>query len=174
MWFPFRKSGFQTDSRKGTKMAKYKVTLETSERDELKALVKKGKAAARKLNHARILLLSDEGQGGPSKTDPQIADALDTGKRTIERVRKRFVEVGIEEAINPRPQPKRPSKIKIKIKGKIEEQLIELACSAPPEGRVRWTSQMLADQLVILMSMDRVSDETVRKTLKKKTLTLQP
>lgn len=153
-------------------MAKYKVTLTEEERDELKVLIKTGKAAARKLNHARILLLSDEGPGGPGKTDRQITEALDTGQRTIERVRKRFVEEGIEQAINPRPRPKRPGKVKIK--GEIEKQLIELACSAPPEGRGRWTLQLLADQLVILTSLDSVSDETVRKTLKKKTLTWQP
>ena len=153
-------------------MAKYKVTLVEEERDELNALVKTGKAAARKLNHARILLLSDEGPGGPGKTDGEIANALDTGKRTIERVRKRFVEEGIEQAIDPRPRPKRPSKVKIK--GEIEEQLIELACSAPPEGRGRWTLQLLADQLVVLTSLESVSDETVRKALKKRTSTLQP
>lgn len=153
-------------------MAKYKVTLTEEERDELKGLVKTGKAAARKLNHARILLLSDEGPSGSGKTDSQIAEALDTGKRTVERVRKRFVEEGVEQAINPRPRPKRPSKVKIK--GEIEEQLIDLACSAPPEGRGRWTLQLLADQLVVLTSLDSVSDETVRKTLKKRTLTLQP
>lgn len=170
MWFPIGNEGSEIDWRKETTMAKYKVTLADEERDGLKALIKTGKAAASKLNHARILLLSDEGPGGPGKTDCQIAEALDTGQRTIERVRKRFVEEGIEQAINPRPRPKRPSKVKIK--GEIEEQLMDLACSAPPEGRGRWTLQLLADQLVILTSLDSVSDETVRKALKKRTLTL--
>jgi transposase len=150
-------------------MAKYKVTLTEEERDELTRLIKTGKAAARKLNHARILLLSDEGPGGPGKTDRQIAESLDTGQRTIERVRKRFVEEGMEAAINPKPMPKRPNKVKIK--GEIEAQLIDLACSAPPEGRGRWTLQLLADHLVVLTSLDSVSDETVRHALKKKTST---
>jgi transposase len=154
-------------------MAKYyRVTLTEEERDQLRALIKTGKAAARKLNHARILLLADEGESGPGKTDKMIADALDTSLRTIERVRKRFITDGFEEAINPKPHPKRPSKVKIQ--GEIEEQLIELACSAPPEGRGRWTLQLLADQLVVLTSLESVSDETVRKALKKKTSTLQP
>lgn len=154
-------------------MAKYyRVTLMEEERNELQVLIKTGKAAARKLNHARILLLSDEGEQGPGKPDSMIAEALDTGLRTIERVRKRFVEEGIAEAISPKPRPKRPSKVKIQ--GAIEEQLITLACSAPPAGRGRWTVELLADQLVILTSLEGVSDETVRKTLKKKTLTLLP
>ena len=151
-------------------MAKYKVTLTEDERDELKKLVTMGKAAAKKLNHARILLLSDNGPGGPGKSDGQIAEALCTGKSTIERVRKQFVEEGIEQALNPRPRPKRPDKVKIQ--GEIEEQLTELACSSPPEGRGRWTLQLLADQLVLLTPLDSVSDETVRKALKKRTLTL--
>ncbi len=153
-------------------MIKYRVTLTEEERDGLNALIKTGKAAARKLNHARILLLSDEGPNGPGKTDDQIAEALDCGRSTVERVRKRFVEEGVEQAVNPRARPKRPSKVKIK--GEIEEHLIELACSAPPEGRGRWTLQLLADQLVLLTSLESVSDETVRKVLQKKTLTLQP
>lgn len=150
-------------------MAKYKVTLTEDERVELKKLVTTGKAAARKLNHARILLLSDEGSEGPGKKDVQIAEALNTGKRTVERVRKRFVEEGLEQALSPKPQPKRPDKVKIK--GEIAEHLTELACSNPPEGRGRWTLQLLADQLVVLTSLDSISDETVRKALKKTTLT---
>jgi hypothetical protein len=85
-------------------------------------------------------------------------------------VRKQFVEEGLEQALNPRPRPKRPDKVKIQ--GEIEEQLTELACSSPPEGRGRWTLQLLADQLVLLTPLDSVSDETVRKALKKRTLTL--
>ena len=150
-------------------MIKHRVTLTEAERDELTALIKKGKTAARKLNHARILLLSDEGAAGPGKTDEAIVEALQTSQRTIERVRKRFVEEGLAPAVNPRPRPKRPSQVKIK--GEIEEQLVELACSAPPEGRGRWTLQLLADQLVVLTALESVSTETVRKTLKKKRLT---
>lgn len=147
-------------------MAKYKVTLTEDERNELKKLVTTGKAAARKLNHARILLLSDEGPEGPGKKDIQIAEALHTGRRTVERVRKRFVEEGVEQALNPKARPKRSEQVKIK--GEIEAQLTELACSNPPQGRGRWTLQLLADQLVVLTSLDSVSDETVRKALKKR------
>lgn len=150
-------------------MAKYKVTLTEDERSELKKLITTGKAAARKLNHARILLLSDEGAEGPGKNDAEIAEALNTGRRTIERVRQQFVEEGLEQALNPRPQPQRPDKVKIK--GEIAEQLTELACSSPPEGRGRWTLQLLAEQLVVLTSLDSISEETVRKALKKTTLT---
>ena len=153
-------------------MAKYKVTLTQDERDELQSMVKKGKAAARKINHARILLLADEGEFGPGKTDVSVVDALDTSARTVERVRKRFVEEGFTEAVNPKPQPKRPSKVKIQ--GKVEEQLVELACSDPPQGRARWTLQLLADQLVILSCVESVSPESVRQTLKKKRSTSLP
>jgi transposase len=153
-------------------MAKYRVTLTQEERDELQSIVKTGKAAARKINHARILLLSDVGEFGPGRTDGSIVEALGTSLRTVERVRKRFVEEGLDQAVNPRPQPKRPSKVKIQ--GKVEEQLVELACSDPPAGRGRWTLQLLADQLVILSCVDSVSHESVRKSLKKTTSTWQP
>lgn len=153
-------------------MAKYKVTLTQDERDELQALVKKGKAAARKINHARILLLADEGEFGPGKTDLRIVEALGTSARTVERVRKRFVEEGFAQAVNPKPQPKRPSKVKIQ--GKVEEQLVELACSDPPAGRARWTLQLLAKELVILSCVESVSHESVRQALKKKRSTSLP
>lgn len=147
-------------------MVKFKVTLTEQERDELRALVTAGKAAARKMNHARILLLADEGEFGPGKTDLDIVEALGTSVRTVERVRKRFVEEGTDQAVNPKPQPKRPGKVKIQ--GKVEDKLVELACSDPPEGRGRWTVQLLADQLVMLAYVESVSHETVRKSLKKR------
>ncbi len=153
-------------------MAKYKVTLTQDERDELQSMVKKGKAAARKINHARILLLADEGEFGPGKTDVRIVDALETSVRTVERVRQRFVEEGFSEAVNPKPQPKRPSKVKIQ--GNVEEQLVKLACSDPPKGRARWTLQLLADQLVILSCVESLSHESVRQALKKKRSTWLP
>lgn len=153
-------------------MAKFKVTLTQQERDELQSMVKRGKAAARKINHARILLLADEGEFGPGKTDVSIIESLETSVRTVERVRKRFVEEGFEQAVNPKPQPKRPSKVKIQ--GKVEDKLVELACSDPPEGRGRWTVQLLADQLVMLSYVESVSHETVRTSLKKKISTWQP
>lgn len=147
-------------------MVKYKVTLTEQEREDLQAVVKVGKSAARKINHARILLLADESELGPGKKDTAIVDALGTSVRTVERVRKRFVEEGFDQAVNPKPQPKRPGKVKIQ--GKVEEKLIELACSDPPQGRGRWTVELLADQLVTLSYVESVSHETVRKSLKKR------
>ena len=153
-------------------MAKFKVTLTQDERDELQSMVKRGKAAARKINHARILLLADEGEFGPGKTDVRVVDALGTSARTVERVRQRLVEEGFSEAVNPKPQPKRPSKVKIQ--GNVEEQLVKLACSDPPKGRARWTLQLLADQLVILSCVESLSHESVRQALKKKRSTWLP
>jgi len=147
-------------------MDKYKVTLWKEERQQLEEMVSKGKAAARKLSHARILLLGDESDGRNGHTDADIADALHVGLHTISRVRQRFVTEGFEPAVNPRPQPRRPDKMKID--EQVEQQLIELACSDPPEGRCVWTLQLLADQLVLLGLADSISRETVRHALKKR------
>lgn len=148
-------------------MDKYKVTLAAEERQQLKKLIGKGKAAARKLTHARILLLADESENRNAKGDAQISEALQVGSCTVRRVRKRFVTEGCQEAVSPRPRPRRPDKIKIQ--GDIEQQLIELACSDPPEGRCCWTLQLLADQLVFLTRLDSVSREAIRLVLKKMT-----
>jgi len=148
-------------------MEKYRVTLSAEERCGLENVVRKGKAAARKLNHARILLLADESDGRKGRSDEEIAGALHAGLRTIARVRKRFVTEGVEQAIEHRPQPSRPKKIKL---GKdAEQQLLKLACSDPPDGRGSWTLELLADRLVRLRLVDSVSRETVRKALKKMT-----
>lgn len=146
---------------------KFRVTLTDEEREQLWHLVKQGKKAARKLTHARILLLADQSPAGPAKTDQQIAEVLGCGVRTLERVRKRFVEESFESALNPRPQPPRPESVKIK--GEVEAQLIKLACSDPPEGRSRWTLQLLAGEMVALGILDNISPESVRKALKKTT-----
>lgn len=148
-------------------MIRYKVTLSTEERQLLDKLVSTGKGAARKLTHARILLLADESDLGPGRTNAAIVAALGVGERTVERVRKRFVMESLEAALKPRPQPPRPDKVKIQ--GAVEKQLIELACSDPPAGRSRWTLQLLADQLVVLNCVESVSTETVRGSLKKTT-----
>ena len=146
-------------------MEKFKVTLSVDERHDLKQLVRKGKAAARKLAHARVLLLADKSEGRKGRPDEEIAETLHVGLRTISRVRKRFVTEGLEQAVNPRPQPRRPDKIKLR--EAAEQQLIELACSDPPDGRGSWTLQLLADRLVVLGQVESVSYETVRKALKK-------
>jgi hypothetical protein len=145
-------------------MEKYRVTLTADERNALEKLVSVGRAAARKLTHARILLLADTSHELEYRDD-QIVLALGTSLRSVERIRKRFVTEGIDNAINPRPQPPRPDKIKIK--GDIEQHLVRLACSAPPQGRCHWTLQLLADELVVLGLVDTISTETVRQALKK-------
>jgi transposase len=143
---------------------KYKVTLPDDERQDLTTLVRKGKAAARKITRARILLLADENEAGPSWSDDRIVEALGISHRTVERTREKWVESGLETALNhkrtARPHTKR-------LDGEAEARLVHLACSEAPDGRERWTMQMLADKLVELEIVETVSDETVRTTLKK-------
>ena len=149
-------------------MDKFRVTLTAEERRALEQLVSAGKAAARRLIHARVLLLADTSPG-TNRTDDDIVAAVGTGPRTIARVRQRFVTEGFAAALDHRPQPPRPDKIKIK--GDVEQQLIRLACSDPPEGRCHWTLSLLADELVALGLVRSVSTETVRQALKKTTST---
>jgi transposase len=146
---------------------RYKVTLEPAEREELERLISRGKGAARRLAHARILLHADRGEGGPGKGAAAIAEAVGVSVATIERVRQRFVEEGLEAALTPRP----PRRLYVrKLDGEAEARLVALACSPPPEGRARWTLRMLADRLVILGYVESVSYETVRTTLKETSL----
>jgi hypothetical protein len=146
-------------------MKRYKVTLEPEERQQLQDLIAAGKAAARKLAHARILLKADAAEDGPAWPDGRIAEALELSTATVERVRQRFVEQGLDAALDrkPRERPPRP----IKLDGRAEARLIALACSPPPLGRAVWTMQLLADKLVELEVVDSISDETVRLALKK-------
>jgi transposase len=145
-------------------MKRYKVTLTDEERQELQVLIASGKAAARKLTHARILLKADAAPGGPGWTDQRIVEALEVGVATVERVRQRFVEEGLEAALSRKPQ-QRPRR-QPKLDGRAEARLIALACSAPPQGRKQWTLRLLADRLVELEIVDALSDETVRRALK--------
>jgi homeodomain-containing protein len=147
-------------------MDKYRVTLTAEERAELEQMVSAGKAAARKLTHARILLLADDSLGN-ERPDAQIAAALGASLRTVSRVRQQLVTEGMDVALRRRQQPPRPDKIKIK--GDVEQRLIELACGDPPRGRCHWTVQLLADELVVLGLVERVGLETVRLALKKTT-----
>ena len=142
-------------------MEKYMVSLAPEERVELQQLVKAGKAAARRLAHARVLLLADRDEC----PDDEIIAALGLSLRTVERVRKRLVTEGLDAALDHRPQPPRPDKIKIR--GDLEQQLIELACADPPPGRCRWTLRLLADEMVVLGLVHALSTETVRQALKK-------
>ena len=144
---------------------KYRVTLTFEERDALERRVRSGKGAARMLNHARVLLKADEGDGGPGLTDAEVADALETGPATVARVRQRFVEQGLAAALVPKPTARAYAR---KLDGAGEARLVALACSAPPEGRKRWTLQLLADRMVVLgHADDGLSYETVRRALKK-------
>src|SRR5215469_12812556 len=144
-------------------MEKYRVALDADERTALERLISAGKTASRKLAHARILLLADAVHGEGHR-DEDIVAAVSASLRTIARVRKRFVTEGIEAALDPKPRPARPDKIKIK--GDVEQKLIKLACTDPPRGRCHWTLQLLADEMVVLGLADSVSTETVRPALK--------
>jgi transposase len=146
-------------------MKKYVVRLTSEERTKLERLVNVGKAAARKLLHARILLQADQGPDGPAWRDEQIAQGLSAHPRTIANVRQRLVEQGLDAALNRKKQerPSRPGKLD----GKAEARLIALRCGEPPQGRMRWTLHLLAGKLVELNVVDSVSYETVRRALKK-------
>jgi transposase len=146
-------------------MNRYKVTLTAEERQELQGLIAAGKAAAKKLMHARILLKADADADGPAWPDERIAEALDVSAATVGRVRQRFVEEGLQAALVRKKQD-RPSRER-KLDGRAEARLIALACSEPPDGRAAWTLQLLADKLVELKVVDSVCDETVRRVLKK-------
>jgi hypothetical protein len=156
-------------AKEGAMEKRYRVTLTQEERDGLQKLVSVGKGAARKLARARILLLADQSEGGPAAADPQIVESLGCGRATVERVRKQFVEEGLECALQPKPTTRIYER---KFDGKTEAHLIALACSAPPEGRARWTLRLLGDQMVALGHLDSVAHETVRRTLKKTNLSL--
>src|SRR6478672_8777490 len=146
-------------------MKKYCVTLTADERESLTALIAAGKAAARKLAHARVLLKADQADGRPGWPDHRIAEAIEVSVATIERVRQRFVEQGLEAALVRKTQA-RPSRERA-LDGRAEAKLIALACSSPPDGRKAWTMRLLADKLVELEVVPTLSDETVRRSLKK-------
>jgi transposase len=137
---------------------KYIVKLTDAERENLQTLIRQGKQSARQLSRARILLLSDEGN-----TDQEIAQALYIHLNTVERIRAKFVEGGVEFALHDRPIPG----ARRKLDGKAEAFLVATACTDAPSGRANWTMQLLADELVRLELVDNISDETVRRTLKK-------
>ena len=143
---------------------KYRIELSVEERQELKAMVSRGRAAAYRQTHARILLLSDEAQGEGVMKDGDIARSLQVGTATVERVRRRCVEEGVEAALGRKEQLNRRRK---KLDGQGEARLVALACAEPPEGRVSWTLQLLADRLVECEIVESISVETVRQTLKK-------
>ena len=144
-------------------MKKYIVRLTGEERSELYNLVKKGKTPAYRIKHANILLAIDANESG--WTDEKTAEAYRCNRNTVTNTRQRFVEQGFEAAIDRKKQD-RPSQQRL-LDGEKEAHLIAIACGTPPEGRAKWTLQMLADKLVALDVVDSISDQTVRRTLKK-------
>ena len=137
---------------------KYRVDLTESEREQLLNIARRGKSSARKVKRSLILCQADEGLN-----DQQVAEALLVGAATVSRVRQRFVEEGLESALNERPRPGQ----RRKLDGKQEAHLVAVACSQAPAGHVRWTLRLLADKVVELQFADSISPETVRQVLKK-------
>ena len=144
-------------------MEKYIVKLAIAERESLLSLILKGKNAARKLTHARILLEADENCGN-QKTDGEIAELRYVSEKTVQRVRKECVENGIESALERKSHSRNKP---LKIQGEEEARLVALCCSKPPEGRCRWTLRLLADTLVVLEIVESISPQTILNTLKK-------
>jgi transposase len=140
----------------------YRVCLSGDERQRLTALLRGGIASARTLRRARTLLKSD--RNGPAWTDPQIADALGCSVSTVSRTRKRYAAEGLDAALAHRPTSRVYERA---LDGAAEARLIQLACSQPPQGRARWTLELLAERMVRLGHVGALSRETVRRTLKK-------
>ena len=136
----------------------YLVNLTHDEREHLLGISRRGKSSARKVKRSLILCKADEGA-----TDRQVAEALMVGPSTVSRVRRRFVEGGLERALNDRPRPGQ----RRKLDGKQEAHLVAVACSSAPEGHTRWTLRLLADRVVKLEFTESISPETVRQVLKK-------
>jgi transposase len=149
---------------------RYRVTLTNEERNELEALTKKGKIEARRFKYARALLLCDAGPEGPSWKVADVADALGVTSRSIEHLKKRFVEEGLEAALERKPLDKPPREVVFD--GAFEARLISLACSEAPEGHQRWTVRLLAEKAVELHFAETVSHMTVQRTLKKMNFSL--
>ena len=143
---------------------KYRIRLTDDEQQELQALVSRGRTVAYKQTHARILLMSDESRADGGMKDTDIASALGVGQSTVERIRKRCVQEGIDSALNRKEQLRRRRKI---LDGEGEARLIAMACGEPPDGRASWTLKLLADQMVESEIVETISTETVRLTLKK-------
>jgi transposase len=149
---------------------RYRVTLTKEEREELEALTRRGKIQARRFIHARALLLCDAGEEGPAWNVDDVATALGVSSRSIEHLKKRFVENGLEAALARKPREKPPREVKFD--GAFEARLIALACSEAPEGYRRWTVRLLADKAVELKFAESVSHMSVQRVLKKTNFSL--
>ena len=146
-------------------MKRYIIRLSEAERAQLVALVSKGRTAARKRLHAQVLLKADVSAAGAGWTDRQIVEAFDVGERTVQAIRQRCVEEGLDAALDRKPQC-RPSRQPL-LDGAKEARLVALCCGKVPAGQARWTLRLLADELVRLDIVESVSHETVRQALKK-------
>ena len=155
---------FAKEGRIVGKEAKYVVRLLGEERRALQALVDEGRGSKSVRQRARILLKADESEQGPAWTDPKVACFAEVSLATASRVRQRFVEQGFEAAVFRQPAANRLYR---KLDGTAEARLVAEACSAPPKGRARWTLKLLADRLVELEIVERISPSTVHRTLKK-------
>ena len=144
---------------------KYVVRLNGDEREQLAALTRKGRGPAQRLMKARILLKADASEAGEGWSDNQIIEALETSASMVYRVRKQLVEDGLKAVLSRKPRAA-PAVPKI-FAGEKEAKLIALACSQPPKGRARWTLRLLEDKVVELNIVDRASDSTIGRTLKK-------
>jgi len=142
---------------------RYRVVLIETERAHLKGLIATGTESAARLQHARVLLKADQGSGGPAWTDERIAEAVETSQPTVSRVRKQYVEEGVEAALNRRSSTRT---YRHKLDGVQEAKLIALSCGLPPAGQAKWSLRLLAEKLVELEVAD-ISYQTVRRTLKK-------
>lgn len=146
-------------------MKRYLVRLEADERVRLEQMVRGGKAGAFRIRHANVLLAVDESKAGPGLKDAAVAEALGVAVRSIESLRRRFVEEGLDAALERRKQV-RPSTERM-FDGEKEARLIAVACGAKPEGRASWTLELLAERAVALKIVDHCSPQTIMRTLKK-------
>lgn len=144
------------------RQTKHAVVLTDEQRAQLRTLVGRGVAPARRLTHARILLKADQGEGGAAWSDAAIAGALEIHAATVARVRQQFVAEGLEAALDRRAPRREYAR---KLDGEQEAHLVALTCGMPPAGRARWSLRLLADELVRLEVVDTISHETVRQTL---------
>ncbi len=145
-------------------MVKYTVTLTREERDELMSIVSKGKHTSQRFRNAYVLLNCDEGEFAEKATNAEINKILKVGMRTIDRIKKRFVEEGFDAVLERKPTSREYER---KADGDLEARLVALSCSEPPDGHARWSLRLLADKLVELEIVDTISHETVRTVLKK-------
>ncbi len=151
-------------------MEKYKVTLTKEEREELESIIHKGKHTSQRFRNAYVLLNCDEGAYSDKVTNTEISKILKVGMRTIDRIKKRFIEEGFDAVLERKPSTREYER---KADGDFEARLIALSCSEPPEGFSRWSLRLLADKVVELQIVDSISYETVRSVLKKRLKTLE-